>query len=526
MTAAVATAAPVPAPRRAFIPVGYPAAIGATFVLSLFVASGASPFSALRMIVVAIAGCLLLTSLAGAAMRDRDRGGLFALVLILLLIAGQDPPRLAALTVGAAALIVERIVSYRRPPRIRWSVITRVANVAAVIALLALGLKALQEGTLASVLYDIRAEGPPFLRTERPGPVTTGDHPDIYVVLLDGYLRPDKQAALFGHDDGAFVEALEDRGFEVATDSRSNYLLTVLSFSSALNIRHLDSERTLAALPVTSLLHVRAARQLLNENEVFRELHTLGYETVALSSGFEEVALRQADVFIDTGQLNEVEILTFRHTALGALVAVFAPDMFADAQRSRIDAAFTRAAALAAEDHDRPRFVFIHVPSPHAPVVFDADGGPVPARDLRTFYEEGGPARGLTREEFGRLYSGQVEYLNRRTLELVDRLTASSASPPVVLVLSDHGSASGVDFNDLEHSDLDERSSNLFAAYTPGREKVFDDRITLVNVFGRLFNAYFGTRYPLQPDTVYRWTPPSVFDVVPLPSFSARTGEP
>lgn len=526
MTAAVAAAVPARAPRRTFIPVGYPAAIGATFVLSLFAASGASPFSALRMIVVAIAGCLLLTSLAGAAMRDRDRGGLFALVLILLLIVGEDPLRMAALIVAAAALVLERIVSWWRPAKIRWGVITRVANVVAAIALLALGLKALQEGTLASVLYDIRAEGPAFLRTERPGPVTTGDHPDIYVVLLDGYLRPDKQAALFGYDDGAFVEALRVRGFDVATASRSNYMLTVLSLSSALNIRHLDGERALAALPVTSLLHVRAARRLMNENEAFRELHTLGYETVAISSGFEEVALRQADVFIDTGQLNEVEILTFRHTALGALVAALAPDVFADSQRSRIDAAFTRAAALAEEDHARPRFVLIHVPSPHAPVVFDAAGGPVPARDLRTFYEESGPGRGLTREQFGPPYSGQVEYLNRRTLELVDRLTASSAGPPVVLVLSDHGSASGVDFNDLEHSDLDERSANLFAALTPGHDGVFDDRITLVNVFGRLFNAYFGTSYPLQPDTLYRWTPPSVFDVVPLPSFPESSGEP
>ncbi|HKG56019.1 MAG TPA: hypothetical protein VKA85_02115, partial [Candidatus Limnocylindrales bacterium] len=393
-----------------------------------------------------------------------------------------------------------------------------IGNMAGVIVLLAVTIRAGQDGTLAALADDVRAEGPGFLRpaaaSVAPRSVGAAERPDIYVLLLDGYLRPDKQAALFGHDDEPFVTALETRGFDVAARTRSNYLLTIMSLASALNMRHLTDEPALAALPGDDLRQIRGARHLINDNEVFRELRSRGYEIVALSAGFEEVALRSADRFIDTGQLNEVEILTFRQTLLGNLISFVAPDVFAASQRARIDAAFSEAARVASEPHTRPRFFFIHVPSPHAPVVYDASGGPVAARDLTTFYEESGPARGLTRAQFGAAYSGQIEYLNRKAVGLVDDIRRASSSPPVILVMSDHGTASDFRFSDPEHGDLDERSSNFFAAFTPGHDAIYDDDITLVNVFGRLLDAYFGTHHDAQPDTLYTWTGGSVFNVV------------
>jgi hypothetical protein len=75
----------------------------------------------------------------------------------------------------------------------------------------------------------------------------------------------------------------------------------------------------------------------------------------------------------------------------------------------------------------------------------------------------------------------------------------------VIVLLSDHGSGSGLDWFDLAHSDLDERSANLVAAYTPGHDAVFPDDITLVNVFGKLLGAYFGIEVAGQPDTLYAW---------------------
>jgi hypothetical protein len=88
---------------------------------------------------------------------------------------------------------------------------------------------------------------------------------------------------------------------------------------------------------------------------------------------------------------------------------------------------------------------------------------------------------------------------------MVDRILAASREPPVIVLLSDHGSGLGMNWDDVAHSDLDERTANLFAALTPGRQQVFRHDVTLVNVFGTLFGAYYGIDIARQSDTMYRW---------------------
>ncbi len=105
---------------------------------------------------------------------------------------------------------------------------------------------------------------------------------------------------------------------------------------------------------------------------------------------------------------------------------------------------------------------------------------------------------GLDPEGFTEAFRGEVTYLNTLVLDAIDGVLARSAEPPVILVLSDHGPSSGVRWDEIprderEPSVLRERIANLFAAYTPGKQDVFPDDVSLVNVFRHLFDAYFGT---------------------------------
>ncbi len=72
-----------------------------------------------------------------------------------------------------------------------------------------------------------------------------------------------------------------------------------------------------------------------------------------------------------------------------------------------------------------------------------------------------------TREVYGAAYSGQVDYLNRLTLATIDRILDAPGRDKVVMVFSDHGSPYGLDWTDLDTSDLDERTANLVAIRTP-----------------------------------------------------------
>ena len=54
-------------------------------------------------------------------------------------------------------------------------------------------------------------------------------------------------------------------------------------------------------------------------------------------------------------------------TAAGTLVDALAPDLFAALGRKQLAASYSAVEAIAAEPHERPRFVWTHVMGPHPP---------------------------------------------------------------------------------------------------------------------------------------------------------------
>jgi len=481
-----------------YVPTFYPVVVAVTYLATLFVGLGISVFSVTRLFAVTTVAVAAISIAINLVMRDRNRGGVLCLALLFVALFGQDP-RVVAVVSGVAALVIaERVISFKRPTRVPWRTITLVGNAVAAILILTLIASGVQNGAWGRALEELTARRSD-ISTHSPAAGT----PDVYVILLDGYERPSKMPAVFGFDDSPFTRRLEQRGFQVASASRSNYVLTALSVPSLLNMRHIGD--LFQAKPNFDGPLRALVRSYVADNAVFDQMHHLGYETVSIASGFEEVRIRNADRVIDPGLLNEYEIAMARSTGLGQLVSSIAPALLVDAHRNRVLDTLDVAAQLAEKTHDRPLFAFAHVPSPHGPIVFSSDGEPLGGPGLDKFFADDAHDLGLTREEFGRRYVGQVTYLNSRVLDMVDRILAASPKPPVIILLSDHGSGSGLDWEDLAHSDLDERSANLLATYTPGHPNVFPDNLTLVNLFGTFFGAYFGIDVPRQPDTIYRW---------------------
>ena len=89
-----------------------------------------------------------------------------------------------------------------------------------------------------------------------------------------------------------------------------------------------------------------------------------------------DVTLRQADVFLDNGALNEPERHLIRGTTLQYLIDAVDPNALADQHRQRIEAGLDYVDQVAGRlAGGSPTFAFLHVPSPHIPVVMDASGG-------------------------------------------------------------------------------------------------------------------------------------------------------
>jgi hypothetical protein len=490
------------AARARMRPVLYPAALLLAFILFLLVESGMSPYVAGRPLIVALVVGLALPWLAGLVTGDRHLAGFIGGVLVLLLNAAQSVLIVVLGLIAVALVFLSRLIAHRQPGAQEagdrwWPLITRVLTAGALILLMAVGIKAVQTGRAGGLAHDLIAESPVRLGQSAFAAGADTSLPNMYLIMLDGYPRADKLASEFGIHVSEFTRALSERGFFVATHSRSNYTVTHLTLAQMFNY-----SQPLHAVAGSDSEQVAYWRRLINEGRFFADIRDLGYEVVSVSPGLEHVTLREADRFIDTGQLNQFERRIGQLTAVQLLLRPLLPGWEADLHRSRMLDAFRVTTDLARQSDPSLRFVFAHVMSPHAPQVFELDGAPIAERGLilddRLELNELGPV------EYIRRLDGQLRFLNTTTVEVVDRIIASDPDA-VIVVFSDHGSGIRVFPDDHRGSDADLRTANLLAVRSPGRTGIIDDRSTLANLLPRLLRAYAGVGPPDVPETIYAW---------------------
>jgi hypothetical protein len=470
------------------LPDWYPVPFGVAFVLNQMADDGIAMQAGIRTLIVAILVTAALSVAGRRLTRHPDRGTLLGLAVFFVLLAGDESVWLLAAGAVAFVLLVDLRGARTGGRAVPWSAMRSGLSAIAVILL---------------VLVTLPVIGSRTAFPTGPQPASAGGsaaRPDIFVILLDGFGRPDVLAT-YGHDASPFVAGLEARGFSVAAHSRSNYPTTGLALTSMLN-----------AVPISALgltdnrqLGPRQVYPALEANRAFDILAEAGYETIAYSSGYELVSLRSANRFVDTGQLNELEIVLAESTILEPLMDALTGDLSSSQIRARAMAMAPAVRSLAAEASDRPRFVFVHFPLPHPPYVVDSHCRAIRGGEsLFALSSEGTPRKPASRmaEEI-RLTAGQAGCVERLAVEMVDGILAGGGPDTVVLVLSDHGPETRLERSDPQPDAIHDRLANLFAARTPGHPDLFPDDITLVNVLPRLFGAYLNVELPVQPDTVY-----------------------
>ncbi len=316
--------------------------------------------------------------------------------------------------------------------------------------------------------------------------------PDIYYIILDGYGRKDMLRSIHGFDNSMFVDALEQRGFVVASDSQSNYARTLLSLSSSLNMQYLDAESS--AQRNSNLWW--PMEDALQHSEVRRILENRGYKTIFFANNTDYSDIRDGDFYEAPFpiQLDTFSRLLLYQTNLGLLAGIDQlgiSDLTYDTHRRIILFALERLPEVAAMEG--PKYVFAHIVAPHPPHVFDRAGNPVDPPYPFTFFVE---------ERTG--YIEQLQFINREILATIDGILANSESPPIIIIQGDHGPGTMTNHNSLEKSCLYERFSILNAYYLPNVDKAsVPVDLSPVNSFRFLFNTYFNGELELLPNRQY-----------------------
>jgi hypothetical protein len=494
----------------------HPLGFAAAWVLNAWISVAISPYAMVRALLTAIAFALAITLVGWLILGNLNRGALLASAMVGFAVLGRELaimvrnavsllPAWQTMIVAAAflaALGAIGVISWR------WSGHSggdgswrRSLNGLAGVLLILILVMGLADGAAAQAIADLHQGVPLEAAPERSDERREG--PDIYVILLDAYARGDVLNDQFGFDNTPFLDALTDRGFHVAPASHSNYMLTQLSLTSLFEMALVQDVPALKSLINSGAPDQPTARRALNDNPSFDLLRERGYTIAAFATSYESVALRQADVLIDGPQVNEFEWHILASTFLLDTIDWISPDLIASQQRAVIDSAFDHATEVAQARSLGPRFLFAHVLAPRSPLVYGANGEPLELEVLRRTNDTAAAA-GLTVKEWAKRMVGQTQYVNGRTLELVDAILAASPDPPVIVIMSDHGSRSQT-LDPLNHTpdEVRERFGTLFAAYTPGQEAVFPPDVTPAEVMGRLFNAYFGLPFEAPRDGIF-----------------------
>lgn len=351
--------------------------------------------------------------------------------------------------------------------------------------------------TIAQSAFFVGDSSAPAPVATRPDPllVDSADHPDVYYVVLDGYARQDVLKKFYRYDNASFIKSLRARGFYVADNSRSAYVQTFLSLTSTLEMEYMDKYYSENA---TEMEKRGDIYKRLHKHKVGSQFQSHGYRYVHFNTNFSATqSMKHSDIAISylppLLQSEFVSVLT-RTTMLRPLEPDVASMYLFMLEKVK------EVPAIAG-----PTFTFLHLLMPHNPYVFDKNGNVRSNVPLTLQLKE--KTGGWTAK---REYLDQLRYVNKRVLEIIDVLIAKSTVPPVIILQSDHGSASSYRVSDstLKRAKTwHERTATLNAWYAPPAVTAqLTDNMVSVNTFRLLFSALFGDDLPQLPRKVnFSW---------------------
>jgi len=309
--------------------------------------------------------------------------------------------------------------------------------------------------------------------------------PDVYYIVPDGYENLDGLKEYFGYDSAEFIKFLNQKEFQIAKHSKSNYPSTQYSLTATLNMKYLDPSLTEGAA---------VTMEMLRQNKVIRIFKELGYKFITFSSGNSITNYnKNADIQLDGAYINEFSAMFLRSTVLHPFLTGRWPIGYNldNEDRKRILFTFDKL-GNEVPGIESPKFIFAHINLPHMPYLFDRNGQAIYVAGYGDQFKPEDISAFLEYSIFGA----------KKIQETVDGILRNSKNPPVIIVQSDHGFTIGEDegLTDTAYSDKGTklRYSNFSTYYLPGMKKnLLPQDITPVNTFRFIFNTYFGAKYPM-----------------------------
>lgn len=372
------------------------------------------------------------------------------------------------------------------------AILTIIPSLLIFISISKIGLYAYKNHELYEWHYSPQAKSIPSIE---PKQSADSPMPDIYYLIFDAYARDDVLKKYYNFDNTPFLSLLEEKGFYIARDSRSNYTQTCLSVSSSLNMTYLS---TLADQLGTNTNYVLPLNQMIKKNLLFEFLTQHNYKTISFATGYYPTEIHNADYYFSPSWVpDDFQNVLLERTPLPSLKFMF--DM-PDRRYKVIAHTISQLKEIPNLDNG-PHITFAHLSIPHAPFHFDQYG------NERKIFERGYANLDTNSEERQKYIKGyihQVKFVNSQIIEIVNCLLENSKTPPIIVIQSDHGPSSFLKWNNPDKMTYYERMAILSAFYLPDFDtQTISPSITPVNTFRIILNHYFQTDLDILEDRSY-----------------------
>jgi len=235
----------------------------------------------------------------------------------------------------------------------------------------------------------------------------------------------------------------------------------------------------------------RLLNKLLSDNEVMKKFSSYGYDIVNIG------ALWGPNGSFKNVKTNLCEFKEVNRDSLSrqliekSIIMHFYEKHFEQLRRDQIICTYNEIENTS-EERTTPKFVFVHILSPHAPYIFGPNG------------ENVNPGNSLDSNPWNErnAHVDQIKFVNKNLIELIPKLL-NSENKPIIILQGDTGAGYEIDWKSPSDVMVIERMSNLNAIYFPNKNYDKINNLTPVNTFRIIFNEYFDEENVLHENKNY-----------------------
>lgn len=293
------------------------------------------------------------------------------------------------------------------------------------------------------------------VRREPEKPAEKENLPNIYLFVFDEYSSSEMIQKYYGYDNSGLEISLENMGFQYSHGSRYAIAGTMYGLQSTLNMEY-ATELTTAALS-----------QAMDDGTVFQLFRDYGYTTANYSAGTQVVE-------------NDFIKILFQQSVLMPVFAGKSYDYWYNAYQRFI----TQLQGMDYSYNSQlPTFSFIYFAMPHAPYVFDRNGGRQPNEYAIDYFSD-------------YPYLEQYQYVGNLMLEFSERIVEQDPNA-IIMLQSDHSMRWMYAYHGDHYPDYGEI---LNAIYYQGRQPFDNNGLNGANTLRLVANHVLDLDMPLLED--------------------------